>query len=148
MDKEAVKLLDAMEAKVRKSVDNYIYGVDDATLAACLGQELLKQGKTIAFAESCSGGLASSLVTDVPGSSEYLLGSIVSYTNMAKQKLLNVQADTLAKYGRCQPRNRLRNGAGRAQAAGQRLWCEHYGQRRTGSQRGQTGRSCIYCRCY
>ena len=98
-DKEAVKLLDSMEAKVRKSVDNYIYGVDDATLAACLGQELLKQSKTIAFAESCSGGLASSLVTDVPGSSEYLLGSIVSYTNMAKQKLLNVQADTLAKYG-------------------------------------------------
>ena len=35
----------------------------------------------------------------MPGSSEYLLGSIVSYTNMAKQKLLNVQADTLAKYG-------------------------------------------------
>lgn len=98
-DKKAAVMLDAMEARVRKSVDNYIYGVDDATLAACLGQELLKQGKTIAFAESCSGGLASSLVTDVPGSSEYLLGSIVSYTNMAKQKLLNVQADTLVKYG-------------------------------------------------
>lgn len=94
----ANKLLDVTEAEVRKYVDAYIYGVDDATLAACLGQELLKQGKTIAFAESCSGGLASSLVTDVPGSSEYLLGSVVTYTNMAKEKLLHVQADTLAEF--------------------------------------------------
>lgn len=95
----AIKLLDACEAEVRKYVDNYVYGVDDASLAACLGQELLKQGKTIAFAESCSGGLASSLITDVPGSSEYLLGSLVTYTNMAKNKLLQVQQDTLDRYG-------------------------------------------------
>lgn len=95
----AEKMLDAAEAEVRKYVDAYIYGVDDATLAACLGQELLCQKKTIAFAESCSGGLASSLVTDVPGSSEYLLGSAVTYTNMAKERLLHVQADTLAEFG-------------------------------------------------
>ncbi len=94
----AVKMLDDIESKVRLYVNDYIYGVDDASLAACLGQELIKQNKTIAFAESCSGGLASSLVTDVPGSSEYLLGSVVSYTNMAKQKLLNVQEDTLQHF--------------------------------------------------
>lgn len=94
----ANKMLDAYEAEVRKYVEAYIYGVDDASLAACLGQELLKQGKTIAFAESCSGGLASSLVTDVAGSSAYLLGSVVTYTNMAKEKLLHVQADTLAEF--------------------------------------------------
>ena len=96
---QAQAMLDACEQQVRQYVDEYIYGVDDATLAACLGQELLKQGKTIAFAESCSGGLASSLVTDVPGSSEYLLGSVVTYTNMAKNKLINVQQDTLNRYG-------------------------------------------------
>lgn len=96
---QAKAMLDACERQVRQYVDEYIYGVDDATLAACLGQELLKQGKTIAFAESCSGGLASSLVTDVPGSSEYLLGSVVTYTNMAKNKLINVQQDTLSRYG-------------------------------------------------
>ncbi len=95
----AQRLLDAAEAQVRQYVEEYIYGVDDASLASCLGQELLKQGRTIAFAESCSGGLASSLVTDVPGSSEYLLGSIVTYTNMAKEKLLHVQPDTLERYG-------------------------------------------------
>lgn len=96
---QAKAMLDTCEQQVRQYVDEYIYGVDDATLAACLGQELLKQGKTIAFAESCSGGLASSLVTDVPGSSEYLLGSVVTYTNMAKNKLINVQQDTLSRYG-------------------------------------------------
>ncbi|MDO4921046.1 MAG: competence/damage-inducible protein A [Phascolarctobacterium sp.] len=96
---QAKAMLDVCEQQVRQYVDEYIYGVDDATLAACLGQELLKQGKTIAFAESCSGGLASSLVTDVPGSSEYLLGSVVTYTNMAKNKLINVQQDTLNRYG-------------------------------------------------
>ena len=96
---QAQAMLDACEQQVRQYVDEYIYGVDDATLAACLGQELLKQGKTIAFAESCSGGLASSLVTDVPGSSEYLLGSVVTYTNMAKNKLINVQQDTWNRYG-------------------------------------------------
>ena len=98
-DQAAAKLLDACEAHVREYVDEYVYGVDDASLAACLGQELLAQGKTIAFAESCSGGLASSLVTDVPGSSEYLLGSVVSYTNKIKNKLLNVQQETLDRYG-------------------------------------------------
>ena len=99
-DSEAAsKMLDACEQEVRSYVDSYVYGVDDASLAACLGQELLAQGKTIAFAESCSGGLASSLVTDVPGSSEYLLGSIVTYTNMAKNKLIGVQQETLERYG-------------------------------------------------
>ena len=96
---QAKAMLDACEKQVRQYVEEYIYGVDDATLAACLGQELQQQGKTIAFAESCSGGLASSMVTDVPGSSEYLLGSVVTYTNMAKNKLINVQQETLNRYG-------------------------------------------------
>lgn len=97
-EKEAEKMLAAAEKNVRKHVDEYIYGIDDDTLGACLGRLLKEQGKTIAFAESCSGGLASSLVTDVAGSSEYLLGSVVSYTNMAKEKLLHVQADTLEHF--------------------------------------------------
>ncbi|WP_405378430.1 competence/damage-inducible protein A [Phascolarctobacterium sp.] len=95
---KAVALLDACEAEVRQYVAEYVYGVDDDSVAACLGRELLARGKTIAFAESCSGGLASSLVTDVPGSSAYLLGSVVTYTNMAKMKLLNVQEETLNRF--------------------------------------------------
>ena len=68
-------------------------------LAIVLGKKLLEQHKTLAFAESCTGGLASSLVTDVAGSSEYLVGSAVTYTNEAKHKLLEVQEGTLTNYG-------------------------------------------------
>ena len=68
-------------------------------LAIVLGKKLLEQHKTLAFAESCTGGLASSLVTDVTGSSEYLVGSAVTYTNEAKHKLLEVQETTLTNYG-------------------------------------------------
>lgn len=68
-------------------------------LAIVLGKKLLEQHKTLAFAESCTGGLASSLVTDVAGSSEYLVGSAVTYTNEAKHKLLEVQESTLTNYG-------------------------------------------------
>lgn len=96
---KANKLLDKCEQELRAYLDNYIYGVDDDSLAAALGKLLLAKGKTVSFAESCSGGLASSLITDVAGSSEYLLGSVVTYTNMAKNKLINVQQDTLERYG-------------------------------------------------
>lgn len=68
-------------------------------LAIVLGKKLLEQHKTLAFAESCTGGLASSLVTDIAGSSEYLVGSAVTYTNDAKQRLLGVQEATLGSYG-------------------------------------------------
>ena len=68
-------------------------------LAIVLGKKLLEQHKTLAFAESCTGGLASSLVTDIGGSSEYLVGSAVTYTNEAKHKLLEVQEATLTSYG-------------------------------------------------
>ena len=68
-------------------------------LAIVLGKKLLEQHKTIACAESCTGGLASSLVTDIAGSSEYLVGSAVTYNNEAKHKLLEVQEATLTNYG-------------------------------------------------
>lgn len=68
-------------------------------LAIVLGKKLLEKHQTLAFAESCTGGLASSLVTDIAGSSEYLVGSAVTYTNEAKHKLLGVEEATLVSYG-------------------------------------------------
>lgn len=96
---DANRMLDQCEELVRTRLEQYIYGVDDESLPAILGKKLLQQGKTISFAESCTGGLASSLVTDIPGSSEYLLGSAVTYTNGIKNKLLNVQLETLQEFG-------------------------------------------------
>lgn len=96
---EADQMLDQYEELIRNRLEQYIYGVDDESLPAVLGKKLLQKNKTIAFAESCTGGLASSLITDIPGSSEYLLGSAVTYTNEIKNKLLNVQLETLQEFG-------------------------------------------------
>lgn len=95
----AEEMLDKYEELLQLRLGKYIYGIDDESLASYAGKLLRKYNKTIAFAESCSGGLASSLITDIPGSSEYLLGSVVSYTNMAKNKVLNVQTETLDTFG-------------------------------------------------
>lgn len=60
---------------------------------------LRREGLKVAFAESCTGGLASKRIVDVPGASSVFLGSIVSYSNEVKMKLLGVSDDTLEKFG-------------------------------------------------
>jgi nicotinamide-nucleotide amidase len=64
-----------------------------------IGILLKERGLWLATAESATGGLIASLITDVPGSSEYFQGGIVSYSNEAKMKLLGVKRETLDKYG-------------------------------------------------
>ncbi len=72
-------------------------------LAARLGAALRAAGKTIACAESCTGGLVTSRLTDIPGSSDYVMGSIVSYTNDIKERLVGVRHETLAAHGAVSP---------------------------------------------
>ena len=64
-----------------------------------LGRDLYARGLTIACAESCTGGLLTSTLTDVPGSSAYLTGSVVSYTNEVKARILGVPEESLASCG-------------------------------------------------
>jgi PncC family amidohydrolase len=68
-------------------------------LAQQAGEYLRDNRKTIAAAESCTGGLLMSYLTDVAGSSAYVMGGIVSYSNAAKQHLLGVQEATLLQFG-------------------------------------------------
>ena len=63
------------------------------------GKELRAAGLTIACAESCTGGLLTSMHTDVSGSSSYVMGSVVSYSNDVKARVLHVSEETLAVYG-------------------------------------------------
>jgi PncC family amidohydrolase len=72
---------------------------ESVTLGERVGLLLSVQGLTLAFAESCTGGLASSLITDVPGSSSYFLGSAVTYANAAKEAILGVKHETLSAQG-------------------------------------------------
>ncbi len=68
-------------------------------LAIAIGTLLRKHHKNLALAESCTGGLIASMLTDVPGSSEYFLGSVVAYAYEAKERLLNVPHDLLLAHG-------------------------------------------------
>jgi PncC family amidohydrolase len=64
-----------------------------------VGKKLAELGLTVSVAESVTGGLVGSRLTDVPGSSLYFLGGVVAYSNDAKVKLLGVQRETLAQFG-------------------------------------------------
>ena len=64
-----------------------------------IGRHLVRLGRTLATAESCSGGLVAHRITNVSGSSEYFLGGIVAYSNKVKAALLHVPKEDLAAYG-------------------------------------------------
>lgn len=68
-------------------------------LASLVHKTLVERGLTLAFAESCTGGLIGDLITDISGSSAYFLGSAVTYADSAKQAVLGVDAATLAAHG-------------------------------------------------
>jgi PncC family amidohydrolase len=72
-------------------------------LAGRAGSLLVQHNLKLALAESCTGGLVGSLITDVPGSSDYFLGSAVTYANGAKAAVLGVQPTTLAEHGAVSP---------------------------------------------
>jgi nicotinamide-nucleotide amidase len=88
-----------MDGDFRRVLGDRVFGQDGDDLAVVVGRLLKERGRTIALAESCSGGLVSTLLTDVPGSSEYFLGSVVPYANDAKERLLGVSAETLKAHG-------------------------------------------------
>lgn len=79
--------------------EKYIYGYDDTSLEEAIGQMLIEEKKTIAFAESCSGGFIQHKMTTIPGASAYFQGGLVPYHNQFKIDLLGVKAETLEKHG-------------------------------------------------
>jgi nicotinamide-nucleotide amidase len=88
-----------MERDFREVLGQRIHGRDGENLAATVGRLLERSGKTLALAESCTGGLVSALLTDVPGASAFFLGTVVSYADSAKETILDVGRDTLRMHG-------------------------------------------------
>ena len=85
--------------RLKELLGNKVYSDQDDTLEATVGRLLKAAGKTVSTAESCTGGEISHLITSVPGSSAYFLGSIISYAVSVKEKVLGVPAETIQKFG-------------------------------------------------
>jgi len=96
---EALALIAALEAELRELFGDKIFGADDDTLEGIVGRILTERGETVATAESCTGGLLASRITDVPGSSAYFMGGAVCYTAAAKTELVGVDPALIAANG-------------------------------------------------
>lgn len=91
--------LDALFSTLQKMLEEHMVTNEDQPLEKVLGQLLQQQGKTMCTAESCTGGYIAHLITSIPGSSLYFNGSVVSYSNEVKEKVLGVKKDTLETMG-------------------------------------------------
>ena len=87
------------EESLRKQLGDLIYGTGDQSLAEVVGEELVREGKTLALAESCTGGTLARLLTDISGASRYFTYGWVTYSNSAKTSELDVPADLIERYG-------------------------------------------------
>lgn len=91
--------IEAEIAKLKPLILQYIYAYDQDEMENTIANLLVSQGKTIATAESCTGGLVAHSLTALAGASRYFLGSVVAYGNAAKIDLLGVQPATLDEHG-------------------------------------------------
>jgi nicotinamide-nucleotide amidase len=91
--------LDDLEGKIRGRLGHLIFGRDDERLEAAVGRLLAARHATLAVAESCTGGLVASRLTDIPGSSAYFERGIVTYSPAAKERLLGVPPDLIQAHG-------------------------------------------------
>lgn len=85
--------------KIIEKLEDYYFGEDDESLESLVASQLTAKGLKIAIAESCTGGLLSNTLTNIPGSSDFFDRAYITYSNEAKIKELNVKSSTLEQYG-------------------------------------------------
>lgn len=85
--------------KIEKALKGHVFARDGGTLEDTVGRLLLARGKTLAVAESCTGGLVGERLTGVPGSSRYFAGGVIAYANELKTGLLGCSPKTLQRWG-------------------------------------------------
>lgn len=95
----AFEALDVAEQRIRETLDEYIFGENDDTLERVAGRLLERAGMTLAVAESCTGGLLAQRITSIPGSSNYFVRGVVSYSNEAKIRYLGVNQKLIENHG-------------------------------------------------
>ncbi len=96
---DAFAVLDEMAERIAAKLPSAVFSVNGEKMEEVVGRLLRDKGKTVAFAESCTGGLIAMRITEVAGSSEYFLEGAVTYSNDAKIRALGVSPETLAEYG-------------------------------------------------
>ncbi len=95
MESEVSELTD----KLKLLIGQFIFGYGDDPIEVVIGKTLREKKLTLSVAESCTGGYLSHLITSVPGSSDYFLGSMIPYAYEIKMRQLGVKPETLEKYG-------------------------------------------------
>ena len=98
-EKEGKEELDKYASTLKAILGDAVYGEGDTNPQTVTGELLLERGATISTAESCTGGYVAHLLTEIPGSSRYFWGSVVSYDNSVKINTLGVSENTVKKYG-------------------------------------------------
>ena len=96
---EAKDLLEKDVAEIRRRLGDLVYGQDEDTLAEAVGGMLIDAKRTVATAESCTGGWLAKSLTDLSGSSAYFARGYVTYSNQSKTELLGVPAGLIGQYG-------------------------------------------------
>lgn len=97
-EEDAEKLMTPVIDEIKSRLGDYIYGIDCASIEEAVAKLLMERKQTVAFAESCTGGLCAKRLTDIPGTSEIFHCGVVSYSNDIKMKVLGVKAETIEKY--------------------------------------------------
>lgn len=100
---EAQEQIQPVVAEIKQRLSDYCYGQDEETLESVVAGLLRQQNLTLSVAESCTGGLISSRLTDVAGSSNYTRLNVVTYANEAKSSLIHVPEALLAAHGAVSP---------------------------------------------
>ena len=130
----------AAAAWAAERMDHRVVSFEGLTLEQEVGKLLRCAGQTLSVAESCTGGLISHMITDVPGSSDYFLFTGVTYANSAKTGILGVAEDTLAAHGAVHEETARQMAAGARRAGGLGLGRGHHRHCRAhGGDGGQTG---------
>jgi len=99
VNKNNVKYIDTVKNDLYNKIGSYIYGYDEDSIEEVIANYLFDRNLSISIAESCTGGIISSKLTDVPGSSKFFKGSIIAYSNDIKENLLSISSDLLLQKG-------------------------------------------------
>ena len=128
--------IDEEIARLKPLLGELIYAEEDTTLEATIGKLLRGTGRTLSAAESCTGGMISHLLTTVPGSSEYYLGSVTSYAVPVKESMLGVKAETIENNGivsaavAAEMAEGVRKATGSTYSVATTGWADSYGDER------------------